>query len=417
MANLHLLPIFILIFMLYFLSTRPVSAVSWWEFQSIDTMKYSRDLAREKLKDPAFDRTIDDMVSRIAATGATHIAIATPYDEEFVPFLTRWVNAARKYHLHIWFRGNFSGWENWFEYPRIDRQQHLNQTKDFLNAHSDLITSGDVYTACPECENGGPGDPRMTGDISGFRQFLIDEHTLMSGIFKNLNKDVRINFNSMNGDVAKIIMDKNTTAALGGIVAIDHYVTTPEQLITDVNDIATKSGGKVILGEWGAPIPDIHGNMTSEQQKEWINKALDGMSVTDSLLGLNYWTSTGSSTEIWSSSLQPRTAVAVLTKYYSPKTLSGKVVTPGRRPIAGATVRTQNRTAVTNKDGTYELPVLNTSETVTINHPKYILVQMPVDVLDRNKTVSLEPITSGFYQMLLDFFHRLGQRLRLPFLR
>ena len=81
-----------------------------WQFQSIDTMKYSRDLSREKLHDPVFDLTITRQMADIARTGATHVAIATPYDEEFVPILTRWVKAAREQHLHIWFRGNVSGW-------------------------------------------------------------------------------------------------------------------------------------------------------------------------------------------------------------------------------------------------------------------------------------------------------------------
>ena len=57
----------------------------WWAFQSVDTMKHSRDLAREKLHDASYDAVIDREVRAIAETGATHVAIATPYDEEFVP--------------------------------------------------------------------------------------------------------------------------------------------------------------------------------------------------------------------------------------------------------------------------------------------------------------------------------------------
>ena len=49
-------------------------------------MKYSRDLSREKLKDPSFDVVIDKQVKAIAETGATHVAISTPYDEEFCQY-------------------------------------------------------------------------------------------------------------------------------------------------------------------------------------------------------------------------------------------------------------------------------------------------------------------------------------------
>jgi hypothetical protein len=37
-----------------------------WKFESIDTMKYSRDLSREKLHDESFDKTIDLQVKQIA---------------------------------------------------------------------------------------------------------------------------------------------------------------------------------------------------------------------------------------------------------------------------------------------------------------------------------------------------------------
>src|SRR3990167_8157982 len=67
----------------------------FFQVQSIDTMKYSRDVAREKLKDFSYDKEIETQVKNIAETGASHVAIATPYDDEFLPFLRRWVKAAR----------------------------------------------------------------------------------------------------------------------------------------------------------------------------------------------------------------------------------------------------------------------------------------------------------------------------------
>ncbi len=106
--------------------------VKYWEVQSIDTVKYSRDLAREKLNDQEFEKDIDKQVELIALTGATHIGIGTPYDEEFVPFLRKWVRAARKYGLKVWFRGNLSGWEEWFGYERITREEHTEKVLAFI---------------------------------------------------------------------------------------------------------------------------------------------------------------------------------------------------------------------------------------------------------------------------------------------
>ena len=246
---------YIVIFALSLISPATVSASHnrFFNVQSIDTMKYSRDMARDQGASKDFTRIIDAQVKQIADTGATHIAIATPYDEEFVPFLTSWVQAARKYKLKVWFRGNFSGWEQWFNYPRISQEKHTELITSFITNNTILFEDGDVFTSCPECENGGPGDPRKTGDVEGYREFLISEYKATQNAFKSISKNIIANYYSMNGDVAELVMNKDTTAKLGGVVTIDHYVLTPERLNNDINNIAEKSGGKIVLGEFGAP--------------------------------------------------------------------------------------------------------------------------------------------------------------------
>lgn len=285
--------------------------------KSIDTMKYSRDIAREKREDPTFDKTIDTQVRDIAQTGANYIALGTPYDNEFIPYLKRWVGSARRNHLKVWFRGNLSGWEGWFDYPKIDRQTHLQNIRDFILQNSDLFTDGDIFTSCSECENGGSGDPRKTGDMAGFRNFLIEEYDSNKEAFSKINKKVETGYFSMNYDVAKLIMNPETTNALGGIVAIDHYVASSEQLVTDVKKIAESSKGKVILGEFGAPIPDLNGNMTEAEQADWINRALANLSNTSEVIGVNYWVNVGGSTQIWDQNGNPKKAVEVIKKYYN----------------------------------------------------------------------------------------------------
>lgn len=290
-----------------------------WNFQSIDTMKYSRDLSREKLSDPTFDTTIEMQVSQIAGTGATHIAIATPYDEEFYPILLRWITEARKNKLKVWFRGNFSGWEGWFNYPKISRTEHMKRSEDLIVNHPNLFEDGDVFTACPECENGGPGDPRKTGDTIGFQNFLIDEHVAVTKAFSKINKKVYTNYNSMNADVARLIMSPEVTQKLGGIVVIDHYVKTPEQLQSDIIEIAKSSHGKVVLGEFGAPIPDLNGDMSEQEQYEWLQKTLSLLKNTPELVGVNYWVSHGGTTKLWNLDGSPRLAVSALSEVFRNK--------------------------------------------------------------------------------------------------
>lgn len=287
-----------------------------WKFQSIDTMKYSRDVAREKLGSKKFDVVIDKQVKEIADTGATHIALATPYDEEFLAFLKRWVKTARKYNLKVWFRGNFSGWEGWFDYSKMTRDEHLKKTQDFIINNVSLFENGDVFTACPECENGGPGDPRMNGDVEGHRKFLIDEYKVTKAAFGKINKNVASNYDSMNMDVAKTVMDAPTTAALDGIVTVDHYVKTPELLKSDIDFVAAQSGGKVVLGEFGAPIPDITGDMTDSEQSAWLLSVLNLLKTDSNVIGLNYWVGEGGSTELWNSDGTAKPAVNTLKSIY-----------------------------------------------------------------------------------------------------
>ncbi len=315
--------IFVIIFLiagyLIFTSLQKPEHKSAWVFQSIDTMKYSRDLSREKITNKEFDKVIEAQITNIAATGATHVAIATPYDEEFYPILKRWVDEARRQKLHVWFRGNFSGWEGWFEYPRISRDEHLKKTKEFIEKHIDLFQDGDIFTPCPECENGGPGDPRVTGDTAGFSNFLIQEYDTSSSEFKKLHKSVLTGYNSMNADVARLIMNPEVTQKLGGIVVIDHYVKTPEQLQSDIIEIAKNSRGKVVLGEFGAPIPNINGDLSEQEQYEWVKNALSLLKNTPELTGLNYWVANGGSTQLWNDDNTPRLAVTAITEAYKNK--------------------------------------------------------------------------------------------------
>ncbi len=361
----------VLIFVCISLIPHHISAKSLWDFQSIDTMKYSRDKAREKLDNPTFDAIIDQQVNEIAKTGATHIGIATPYDEEFLPFLKRWVATARKYNLHVWFRGNWSGWEGWFKYPRITRETHLEMTEQFILSHQDLFEDGDVFSACPECENGGPGDPRHTGDIQGHRDFLIQEYKITKAAFKKINKNVASNYLSMNGDVALATMDKPTTKALDGIVAVDHYVETPEKLSADLTQLAISSGGKIILGEFGAPIPDIHGEFTQQEQQDWLEKALSLLMNNNNVIGMNYWSNIDSSTALWEPDSTPRKAVTTLTKFYTPKVLTGQIINSLGKSVPFAKLYVGNKLFIANDTGKFEITYIENTTKVDIKADGY----------------------------------------------
>jgi len=303
---------------MYFYSMQTVTTFprKHWNFQSIDTMKYSRDRAREMFSDPKYANQVEVQVSNIANTGASYMAIDTPYDDEFKPVLALWVRTARKHNLRIWFRGNFAGWEQWFGYAQIDQKTHTEKTQAFIRKNASLFEDGDIFSACPECENGQHLATGNINEVIAYRRFLISNYQASKAAFKEINKNVASNFYSMNLDVAKAVMDQNTTRALDGMVVIDHYVKSPQELAQDVVNIAQLTGGNVVVGEMGAPIPDIHGPMTNEQQKKWLLDSLLLLSSIDSLKGVNYWVNRDGSTALWNDDNSPKPAVEIIKQFY-----------------------------------------------------------------------------------------------------
>ncbi|MEA1926206.1 MAG: hypothetical protein U9M90_03110 [Patescibacteria group bacterium] len=340
----------------------------FWKVKSIDTMKYSRDLAGEKLNDSDFVQEVEWQIFAIAKTGATHVAIGTPYDEQFHPFLRLWVDTARKHNLKVWFRGNWSAWEGWFGFSQnMTRQQHIEKTEKFIIDHPDFFSDGDIFSSCPECENGKPGDPRHNDDLLGHRKFIAEEYLVAKKAFKTIGKDVKANYFSMNGDVARLVMNKETTKKLDGIVVIDHYVASPEQLVSDIKEISNESGGKVVLGEWGVPIPDIHGKMTEDQKADWMSKALDGMvDLGDILVGMNYWAAFGGSAALWAEGEKNSKTSEVLQKYFSPQLVYGRVIDEFGNPISRARVSVADKEIFSANDGYFEFYSLEKVNTFSV---------------------------------------------------
>lgn len=334
-------------------------AQPWWTMQSVDTMKFSRDVAREKLNDPTYDQEIKLQVALIKELGATHVAIGTPYDEEFVPFLRRWVQEVRRQGLKVWFRGNMSGWEGWFNYPKITKEEHTEGVVNFILNNPDLFEDGDYFSSCPECENGALGDPRLTGQVDEYKKFLVDEHRAVADAFHTIGKQVHNTLYSMNGDVAKLIMDEFTTALLGGIVTIDHYVKTKEQFIKDVEYIAQRSKGKIVIGETGAPIPDIHGNISHEEQANYLKDLLNTLQRSPHILGVNYWVLKGGSTALIKPSNEPYPAFTAVKEAFIPPVVSGTVQNTLKQPLFGVEVKSIYKTTFTDANGYFSMPVLN----------------------------------------------------------
>ena len=253
-------------------------------------------------------------------------------------------------------------------------------TRNFILNNPNLFKDGDIFTACPECENGGPGDPRHNGDLSGHRAFLIKEYQTTESAFEKIGKKVRSNFNSMNGDVASLVMNKATTQVLGGIVAVDHYVATPDKLAADIKRLSANSGGKVVLSEFGVPIPDINGKMSELEQAKWISNALEKLVKMNELEGLNYWVSVGGSTEIWPRNGKPKMAVQTITKFFTPEIFSGFIVDESGKPIIGALISGEYTSILSGLNGHFKMPYLKDRPmTLEIKAPEYLVKTYAID--------------------------------------
>jgi hypothetical protein len=172
-------------------------------------------------------------------------------------------------------------------------------------------------------------------------------------------------------------MDRATTQKVGTIVVIDHYTKTADSLISYVQNLAQQTGGKIMLGEIGAPIPDIHGAMTATQQQAWLDDSLAHIAVTPEIVGVNYWVSHGGSTALFDEAGR-RPAATTLSQYYTPHVVTGTLSDMFGAPLVGATVASAQKSADTDVDGNFRLPVLSTPVHVTISKQGFRTIEMDV---------------------------------------
>lgn len=349
---------------------------TFWRYQCIDTMKSSRDRAQELLKNKELRaKVINTEINLVSETGANCIAISTPYDAEFVPLLTEWVTAARNKGLKIWFRGNFSAWEGWFGRKKnMTEIQHLNAMRGFIIDHADLFRSGDMFTGAPEAENGGPFTGRSFDEFPAYRNFLIVEKQTADTAFQEIDKNVVTNWFSMNGWIAENMYDQTTVNQTGNHITIDHYVKTAEEMDMFITLLNEKFNAQVTLGEFGAPIPDINGNLTEAEQAELIDEIMQvAFKHRDIMVGINYWTLNDGTTALTNTDYSTRSVYETIRKYYQPSMVEGFVKDHFGRPVERAEVRLFNGAVVvkTTRTGYYAARIPAGDSQLTVSAEKF----------------------------------------------
>ena len=213
----------------------------------------------------------------------------------------------------------------------------------------------------------------------------------------------------MNMDVAKLVMDQKTTSKMGGLVVVDHYVSTPKQLTDGLLQISKQSGGKVMLGEWGVPIPDINGKMTDEQRAKWMTEALKNMTgLGDNLIGVNYWLALGGSTALWSDKdLKSSGMSEVVKKYYSPGVIYGRILDEFGQPVEGAKVSIDGNDVFSQADGYYQYNTVEPVDLITISHEDFKQNFVVSPELDEQTDIILEKENKNFISKLLSWIEKI----------
>jgi hypothetical protein len=121
----------------------------------------------------------------------------------------------------------------------------------------------------------------------------------------------------------------------------------------------------------GAPIPDIHGQMTEEEQAAWLSEAFTKLFNIPELIGINYWVNVGGSTALWDGDGIPRKGVDVLRNFYKQQIIKGKITNENDLPITNATISMNDKMFSPTKNGIFFVPFLSTSQTVEISAPGY----------------------------------------------
>jgi len=322
-----------------------------WEYQCVDTMKSSRDRARAWIGRKDLKDEIKRQMQSISSMGASCVSIGTPYDEEFVPYLRAWVEGARSANLKVWFRGNLSGWEGWFDYPRIrSEEEHVKRTGEFIRNYPDLFEDGDIFTPAPEAENGGPFNAGQTDQYGQYRKFLTSSYAGCLTAFNSIRKSVTCNWFSMSGGHAKGIFTPEYIKEVGNIVTIDHYVRDTRDM-GEFIDYFTSMKSKVVLGEFGGPIPDLNGDMNEEEQAVLVRSVLKEMfERRDHIVGVNYWTLMEGSTKLLNDDYTERPVVNVIRDYYKPGVLIGQVVSKEGNAIQNALIKFDSFPATLHTD-------------------------------------------------------------------
>lgn len=286
-----------------------------WVFQSVDVMKYSKDVVCNYPSD-AF---IASEVAKAVELGVTHVAISTPYDNptcgSALVLTQKWVTAIRAAGLHVWHRHLPNAFEATYgvsKHRSPDGTRHLKTIADWYTANSDLVQNGDVVTPIPEPQNGGISGITYCADslcqfsnAADFNEWLRTAQLTTKLAIKASGKTIATTLGDNNGVfvglygfdgyitwcdnnpdcVGQSKIEAATVTAMDNIIAIDHYPASNATMAGDLDEMrAVFPNANVVIGEFGTITQS-----TEATRQTAAEEAFSAFAARSWVKGVNYW--------------------------------------------------------------------------------------------------------------------------------
>lgn len=282
-----------------------------WAIQSVDMMKYSKDVVCNQ---PS-QATVDTMVQRAKDSGANYIAISTQYDNTATGYCgngvtgnalaltTKWVNSIRAHGLHVWFRQMSNSFEGINGVTKVSNTPaYTNFIVNYILANPTLYQPGDIFTPTPEPDSAGISGVTYCPTIcqftnaTDFNNWIQNTQVAVKNAFTQIGvSNVQVGYYGTSGFIVygannsdwygKSFLTAATVASMNNVIAMDDY---PESFGQNLSYSMTGfhkvwPNATLVMGEWGTI--DATNSAQAVQQVNTSMAAAKQPFVT----GFNYW--------------------------------------------------------------------------------------------------------------------------------
>ncbi len=363
-------------------STPIARAATNWQIKSIDAQVVSKHWGTVP------ESTIQTIAEKAKSLGATHLAIAVPYENQ-----TEWQKWTRVVHgvgLKVWSRSHPNSWEgdNGIA-ANLTPTDYNTKTSQFLSDNASFLQSGDLFTYCVEPENGkywtvkyGGNWSSNTTAVTEYNKFIRDGITQGDAILSGkgfAQGTINTRLVSVNGWIANNILEQSTVDLMG-VITVDHYVefddsgnritnniqAMKDKMSRDLDQLRQRWGKRLFIGEWGFPIDQE----LSDEEQRIVTEGIFSIFASKDLLGVNYWNFMGNTARLLNDSggipTTLRSAATVIQNYFT-----GTAPTPDPTPVptTGTLIISDYENGLGGWDSGTIVPGFNSAGSLEVSNP------------------------------------------------